>query len=243
VIQRMAQVRGSRQTRLVRWGIAVGALIAAAGLGGCGLGIALPTSTQSAGGAKPARSAGTGATGATGTGSSGSASTQTSAGPRVISKEVPTPPGPTESAPTQRSAPAALAHFAGLYINWNAADVKRHLLELANECVGQARTAMSLQAAQTGADPELAQAGIANHGTVEAVAALPGSGSGSSPGSGNDSRSGSGATERYVVVTRESTTATNSSAYQGLAAAWHLTVATVTRRSAGWVISGWQPES
>lgn len=123
------------------------------------------------------------------------------------------------------SAEAALANFAGTYINWTADDVKPRLLALATRCVGQARTALTLAAVQTGADRELRQAGISNRGTVEAVAALP----------GHD--------HRYVVVTRESTSATDSSAYQGLAAAWHLTVATVARRRGGWVVSGWQPQS
>jgi hypothetical protein len=120
---------------------------------------------------------------------------------------------------------AAVRAFASTYINWNAADLRRQLERLAGESVGQARTAMQLAASQTGSDPELAQAGIANQGRVEAVASISGGGG------------------RYVVVTRETTTARTSSAYQGLAPAWHLTVATVTRRDGGWMISGWQPQS
>ncbi len=192
------------------------AVLVAFALGGCGLGIRLPTSTStSTSSPAPGASA-----------SAGASSVGTTSTPGVTSHEVPTPPGPEEHAPAARSAQAALRRFTGIYINWNARDVKRQLLALADDSVGQARTAMSLQAAQTGADPELRQAGIANQGTVEAVAPLAGV-----------------ASDRYVVVTRERTTATNSSAYQGLAPAWHLTVATVTRRGAGWVISGWQPES
>jgi hypothetical protein len=49
---------------------------------------------------------------------------------------------------------------------------------------------------------------------------------------------------RYVVVTRELTVATATTAYQGLQPAWHVTVATVTQlASGGWAVSGWQPES
>jgi hypothetical protein len=45
-------------------------------------------------------------------------------------------------------------------------------------------------------------------------------------------------------VTREQTTATASTAYQGLRPAWHLTLATVAEVAAGrWVVSSWQPES
>ena len=48
----------------------------------------------------------------------------------------------------------------------------------------------------------------------------------------------------YAVVTRERTTAANTSAYQGLSATWHVTLATVTQVDGGlWTLSGWQPES
>jgi hypothetical protein len=178
----------------------------AAALGGCGLGVRLPASTRSAGGAPTYTRPG-------------------SSAPTVTTNEIPTPPGPQQHAPVSRSAQLALRRFASRYINWDAADLKARLSALAADSVGQARTAMELTAAQTGADPELRQAGIANHGTVEAVAAL------------------AGPDHRYVVITLETTTATDSSAYQGLKPAWHLTVATVARRGSGWVISGWEPES
>lgn len=85
---------------------------------------------------------------------------------------------------------------------------------------------MELEAAQVAGDPALAQGGIANAGTVEAVAPLA-----AAPG-------------RFVVVTRERTSATVTSAYRGLRPAWHVTLATVRQVSpGGWVVSGWQPES
>ena len=89
---------------------------------------------------------------------------------------------------------------------------------LAGQSVGQARSAMELTAAQTGSDYELRRGGIANSGTVEAVAPL------------------AGQPDRYAVVTRERTTATATDAYQGLQPAWHVAVATVVSsvRSAGW---------
>ena len=100
------------------------------------------------------------------------------------------------------------------------------LRDLAQASVGQARSAMALEAAQVAADPELAQNGIANSGTVEAVAALEGEAA------------------RYVVVTRERTTAALSNAYQGLRPAWHVTIASVVAVAPGrWVVSGWQPEN
>jgi hypothetical protein len=39
------------------------------------------------------------------------------------------------------------------------------------------------------------------------------------------------------------TSATNTTAYQGLRPAWHVAVATVVRQRGGWVVSDWQPES
>jgi hypothetical protein len=142
---------------------------------------------------------------------------------------VPTPPPPAER-PTpgsaSPSAASAVRTFATAYINWTAGSVKRVLLALAARSVGQARSAMVLAAAQTGSDSELHRGGIGNSGTVEAVAPL------------------AGHTTQYVVVTRETTTATNTSAYTGLRPAWHVTVATVRRLAGGaWVVSGWQPES
>ncbi len=96
------------------------------------------------------------------------------------------------------------------YINWTAGSVARDMLVLAAASVGQARSATELAASETASDYELRRGGVANSGTVQAVAPLTG---------------GSG---RYVVVTLERTTATNTNAYAGLAPAWHVTVATAT---------------
>jgi hypothetical protein len=85
---------------------------------------------------------------------------------------------------------------------------------------------MELAAAQTANDYELQRGGIANSGQVEAVAAL------------------ANQPHQYVVVTREATSATNTTAYQGLRPAWHVTIATVTELGPGrWAVSNWQPES
>jgi hypothetical protein len=120
----------------------------------------------------------------------------------------------------------AVEVFADTYINWTAATVSARLGALAEVSVGQARSAMSLAAAQTAHDYELHRGGIANSGVVEAVARLPGS------------------ADRYAVVTRELTSATSGSTYRGLAPAWHVSLATVTPVTGGlWVLSGWQPES
>ena len=141
--------------------------------------------------------------------------------------ELPTPhPRQTVAAPGAAGAEQAVRRFARAYINWTADSVGHDMSELAAASIGQARSALQLAAAQTAGDYELKRGGIANSGTVEAVAPLPAS------------------RNQYVVVTRESTTATADAAYQGLMPAWHVTIATVARvPSRGWVLSGWQPES
>jgi hypothetical protein len=141
--------------------------------------------------------------------------------------EYPSPPPPPQTATGPAASPAnAVRAFASAYINWSARTVAGDMAALAAHSVGQARSAMTLAAAQTADDYELQRGGIANQGTVEAVAPLPRQ------------------RDQYVVVTLESTSATNTTAYQGLKPAWHVALATVTEQTPGqWVVSGWQPEN
>ena len=141
--------------------------------------------------------------------------------------EYPSPKPPAERAASRMaSATAAVRAFATGYINWTADTIAADMRGLAARSIGQARSLLQLAAAQTASDYELQRGGIANSGTVEAVCALP------------------GARDQYVVVTRESTTATNTTAYQGLRPAWHVALARVAELSRGvWVVSGWQPQS
>ncbi len=141
--------------------------------------------------------------------------------------EYPSPQPPEQTAAVGwGSATAAVATFATAYINWNARTVSQDLRTLAARSIGQARSAMQLAAAQTASDYELQRGGIANQGKVQALAPLRGT------------------PDQYVVVTRELTTATATTAYQGLQPAWHIAIATVTQQRPGqWVVSGWQPES
>lgn len=141
--------------------------------------------------------------------------------------EYPSPAPPAETvADTSPSAAQAVAVFVQAYINWSWRTVAADMRGLAARSVGQARSAMELAAAQTASDYELRNGEISNRGAVEAVAPLP---------AGRD---------RYVVVTREQTTAANTTAYQGLEPSWHVAVATVRQLAPGrWVVSGWQPES
>jgi hypothetical protein len=144
-----------------------------------------------------------------------------------VTHEYPSGPPPAQSTTGGASTPVqAVWAFAQRYINWDSQTVAADMQSLAAQSIGQARSAVSLAAAKTAQDYELQRGGIANSGTVEAVAPLIGHAG------------------QYVVVTREQTTATNTSAYQGLAPAWHLAVATVTELVLGnWVVSGWRPES
>jgi hypothetical protein len=119
----------------------------------------------------------------------------------------------------------AVRAFATAYINWSADTVAADMRALAGRSIGQARSALELAAAQTASDYELQRGGIANSGTVEAIAPLP------------------GVRDRYVVVTREATSATNTTAYDGLRPAWHVALATVARVAGGWAVSDWEPQS
>lgn len=141
--------------------------------------------------------------------------------------EYASPPTPAQTANTGPGGPlTAIRRFAGRYINWQADTVTQRMRSLAAQSVGQARSEMELAAAHTAGDYELQRGGIANRGTVEAIAPL------------------SGHAGQYVVVTREQTTATATSAYDGLRPGWHLALATVVQLPTGhWALSRWQPES
>jgi hypothetical protein len=138
--------------------------------------------------------------------------------------EVPTPARPERASRGWPTGAAAVRAFAAAYVNWTATTVASRLRALARESTGQARATLVLQAHEVGADGELRRGRITNAGTVEAVAPLPGAG------------------RRYVVVTRERTSAADDAAYRGLAPEWHVSVATAARIAGGWVVSGWQPE-
>jgi len=190
------------------------ALTAAVAVAGCELGSA-PTPT-------PAPGTGT-ATGAAGAGAATAAKVRQA----EMTHEYPSPaPAPEAVSGAAASPVQAVRAFAVRYINWTADTVAARMTALAGGSVGQARSAMQLAAAQTAHDYELQQGGIANTGTVEAIAPLD------------------GARNRYVVVTRELTTAANTDAYRGLRPAWHLAIADVTQVAPGrWAISRWQPET
>jgi hypothetical protein len=139
--------------------------------------------------------------------------------------EVPTPAPRPVVAGGWRSPADAVQAFASAYVNWNYRTVAPHLRVLSEVSVGQARSMLSMAAAQAGRDSELRRGQIANSGVVEAIGPVR------------------GRSDQYAVVTRERTTAADTNAYQGLAPAWHVALATVTRVRGLWVLSAWQPES
>lgn len=200
------------------------ALAIAAALSGCGLPVG--------GGASPGRS-GAGARTAPAVsapastpGAASSARQRAGVAQANRSYEYPAPAFHQSVVGGWRSPVQAVEVFTTTYINWTAATVTARLQALAEVSVGQARSAMSLAASETARDYELRHGRVANSGTVEAIAPVRGH------------------VNEYAVVTEERTSAAASSAYRGLAPAWHVTLATVTRVSGGlWVLSDWQPES
>jgi hypothetical protein len=194
----------------------------ALGLSGC----ALTGTPQAPAGAAPTAATTTTAGAATTTAGAATTTTAALVARAERTHEYPAPAAHQTVVGGWRNPAQAVAVFADVYINWTASTVSVRLRALAEVCVGQARAAMQLAAAQTAQDDELHRGGVANAGVVAAVAPLP------------------GAPRQYVVVTREQTTATAPGAARGLAPAWHVTLATVTPVSGGlWVLSRWQPES
>ena len=97
---------------------------------------------------------------------------------------------------------------------------------LAARSVGQARAAMTLAAAETAGDYELQQGGIANSGTVEAVAPL------------------AATPNEYVVVTpsrQAPPTPPPTGTRTRLARRARHRAASMP--GGGWALSGWQPEN
>src|SRR5436305_9104298 len=85
--------------------------------------------------------------------------------------EYPSPPPRPQSTTSGSATPlGAIRAFATAYINWDAQSVAADMRALALASIGQARATTILAAAQTAGDYELERGGIANHGTVEAVA-------------------------------------------------------------------------
>lgn len=138
---------------------------------------------------------------------------------------VPTSTGPSRSAlaaatPTQAQ---AIERFGRLYINWTSTTLVDRQRELAAISIGEASSMQRRAAARTPADHELRQSKIANTGRIVALAPI------------RPARAGV-----WIVVTHERTTGERT--WDGLAPAYHVTIATVRQLKTGWVVSQWRPQ-
>jgi hypothetical protein len=141
--------------------------------------------------------------------------------------ELPAPPPPSSSAQQPASVQAtptgALEAFAQLYVNWTYRTLAGNQRRLAAMSVGPARLAERQAAAASRADTTIARGHIYNTGQIVSVA---------------PERSHTGT---WVLVTREQTR--GSSEYQGLQAAYHVTLAKLAHVQHGYAIESWLPQS
>jgi hypothetical protein len=137
------------------------------------------------------------------------------------------PPPPAASsftaADARPTAAQALSAFALLYVNWSYRDLTREQRTLAAISLGAARTAEQQAAASSATDATLKTAHLANSGAVVSVARDRGQAS------------------LWVVVTREQTSGWGD--YEGLPAAYHVTLARVASVPGGYAVSEWLPQS
>jgi hypothetical protein len=118
---------------------------------------------------------------------------------------------------------AALTAFADLYINWSYKTLTATQRALAAMSVGAARLAEQQAAVTSQADTPISQGHIHNSGQVVSVAP-------------DQTQAG-----RWVIVTNEQTG--GDSQYEGLPAAYHVTLAQVAHVPGGYAISQWLPQS
>jgi hypothetical protein len=141
--------------------------------------------------------------------------------------ELPAPPPPSSSAQApagvQATPAGALEAFARLYVNWTYRTLASNQRRLAAMSVGPARLAERQAAATSQADRTITRGHIYNTGQIVSVA---------------PERSHTGT---WVVVTREQTG--GSSEYQGLQAAYHVTLVKLAHVQHGYVIESWLPQS
>ncbi len=156
-----------------------------------------------------------------------SARTETASTSPQNTGEPPAPPPPSSQAQgpadVQPTPVKALEAFARLYVNWTYRTLTGDQRQLAAMSVGAARLAERQAAASSQADTTIARGHIYNTGQIVSVAPDL-----SQPGT-------------WVIVTREQTG--GSSEYQGLEAAYHVTLAKLAHVQQGYVIESWLPQS
>lgn len=145
--------------------------------------------------------------------------------------EPPTPPPSSfaAQAPTVvRATPVgALEEFAGLYVNWTYRTLTRDQRRLAAMSVGPSRLAERQAATASQADSTIARGHIYNTGQILSIA---------------PDRSHTGT---WIIVTRERTGSNGASSteYDGLQAAYHVTLAKLASVPGGYAVETWLPQS
>jgi hypothetical protein len=136
-----------------------------------------------------------------------------------------TTPKQRQASPAAPSASprSAVERFAAAYINWSYRTLAADQQHLAASAVGEARAGELQARQQTERDSALARGRVFNAGRVVAVAQVNGA-----------------PADEWVCVTREQTGGEGE--FAALAAAYHVTLATVGRVPGGWAVSSWQPE-
>jgi hypothetical protein len=123
----------------------------------------------------------------------------------------------------QQTPATALASFAVRYVNWTYRTLSADQRTLAAMSVGPARQAERQAAARSLVDTTIARGHIYNSGHLVSVAPELSGG------------------RTWVIVTREQTG--GESEYEGLRAAYHVTLAQVARVPGGYAVSQWLPQS
>lgn len=151
--------------------------------------------------------------------------TSTSSPQNAGEPPAPLPPSSQAQAPdgVQPTPVKALEAFARLYVNWTYRTLTSDQRKLAAMSVGAARLAERQAAASSQADTTITRGHIYNTGQIVSVAPDL-----SQPGT-------------WAIVTREQTG--GNSEYQGLQAAYHVTLAKLAHIQQGYVIESWSPES
>jgi hypothetical protein len=141
--------------------------------------------------------------------------------------ETPAPAAPSAStqapADVQPTPARALAAFAHLYTNWSYRTLSSDQQALAAMSVGAARLSEREAAASSRDDTTIARGRIYNQGEIVSI-------------SRDLARS-----ESWVIVTRERTG--GDTQYEGLSAAYHVTIAQLASVQGGYAVSQWLPQS
>ncbi len=137
----------------------------------------------------------------------------------------PAPPSPAAQAPAgvQPTPSKALAAFAELYVNWSYRTLSADQRTLATISVAAARLAEQQAAASSQADTTITRGQIWNSGQIVSIAP-------------NLARP-----DTWAIVTREQTGGDGQ--YEGLPAAYHVTLAQLARVPDGYAVSQWLPQS